>query len=432
VALGRMLKLARPQKAGKLALIALGLAALLVGWSGSGALASTGGAAKARTGARRTSSPHRAPLVVCQITAESGANLQLGQDDLMGTKAYVKWVNSKGGVLGHRLKLVVENDGSSPANAARLVRKCVTEDKANFILGPEETGTMAAAVPVADALRTVMITQGSGWDQGGLTKPEVHSYAFPGVYDVFYQDDLDTAQRLIAPDHYGRVAVIQDAVPGGLPNGRYMRSLCRHHHCKVVGVQDLQPGQTDDTPQVLNLLSAKPDIIVLGLIPGPDTITAIKAIRAENPTIPISECSGCWTPGFLQAAGGPQVLHNVYLLASTVELAQNLPVSTSADRQVRSQLATYMAAMKAAGYRSTEDINNASLAWASGQALTDAIKAAHSTAGSAVMHALQHQKVETLNIFWKRTPSNYAGLNKVVDLTATWTSSAQLTVVGSE
>lgn len=405
------------------AICALGAASLVLAWGGSSAFASARpvSAAKASGGS---------PITVCQISAQGGQNISLGQADIMGFQAYVKYVNKHGGVDGHQYKLVEENDNSDTSLAASLVRKCVTQDHANFIVGPEETATMAAAVPVADALHTVMITQGSGWDQGGLNSAEVHSYAFPGVYDVFYQDDLDTAQRLITPRHLTRVAVIQDGVPGGSVNGAYMKSLCRAHHCTVTGVQNLTPGQTDDTPQVLNLLSAKPDIIVLGLIPGPDTITAIKAIRAQDPTIPISECSQCWTPGFLQAAGGTSVMNNVYLIASTTQLMSDLPQNTADNKAVVSQLKTYASAMKAAGYTTSDDLNNSTLAWATGMELTDAIKKAGSTSENAVMKALQHQKAQTLTAFWDRTPKNYAGLTKVVDLTASWSPSGNLTILG--
>ncbi|MBO0892848.1 MAG: ABC transporter substrate-binding protein [Acidimicrobiales bacterium] len=359
------------------------------------------------------------------MAATSGQNITLGVDEIMAVKAYTKWLNSHGGVLGRRWKLVEENDNSSPQQAAELVRKCVTQDHANFILGPEETGTMAAGIPVADSLRTVMLTMGSGWNQGGVTSADVHSYAFPGLYDVFYQDDLDTAQRLIAPRHLTRVAVLEDAVPGGLPNGSYMKSLCRTYHCNVVGVQKLQPGQTDDTPQVLNLMAAKPQIIVEGLIPGPDTITAIKAIRAQSQTIPVSECSTCWTSGFTQAAGGPSVLQNVYAWAPVTDMLSTLS-PTGANQSVLSELRTYSSAMKAAGFGTPDDINNASQWWPAGQELTAAIKKAGSVDETAVMHALQHQKLQSLYIFWNRTPRNHAGLKRVVTLTETWSPNGQL------
>jgi branched-chain amino acid transport system substrate-binding protein len=392
---------------------AFGLATLSLAAGGPAALAKSGGP----------------PITLCQISATDGVNVALGTNDIPAIKAYVSYINRHGGVLGRQYKLVEENDSSTPSQAASLVTKCVVQDHANFILGPEETATMAAAVPVADSLHTVLITQGSGWDQGGVSTTQIHSYSFPGLYDVFYIDDLDTAKRLIAPEHLTRVAVIEDAVPGGLPNGDYMKSLCKTYHCSVVAVQNLQAGQTDDTPQVLNLLAAKPQIVVLGSIPGPDQITTIKAIRAENPSIPISECSVCWTPGFVQAAGGATVLHNVYTRAPIPDLLKALP-NTAANRPILSQLRTYEAAVTAAGYGTAQDLDNLAPAWVEGQELTAAIKKAGSTDESKVKQALEHQNVETLDTFWNRSPSNYSGLKEVVDLTQTWNSSGQVVPVG--
>ena len=77
-----------------------------------------------------------------------------------------------------------------------------------------------------------------------------------------------------------------------------------------------QVGATDVTPQVLAMLAAKPQIILFGLVPGTDSITAIRAIRAQDPTIPISECSACELPSFISAAGGASVMQNIYVLGS--------------------------------------------------------------------------------------------------------------------
>ncbi|HZV51823.1 MAG TPA: ABC transporter substrate-binding protein [Candidatus Dormibacteraeota bacterium] len=372
------------------------------------ALAACGG-----TGGGQTASP----IVVCVDAALSGPFVQLGQYDVVGVKAYFNTINRRGGLLGRKVNVAVENDQSSPPLAATLARKCVTQDHANFILGPEETSSSAAAVPVADALQTVMIGMQSGWNMQGLTQPQLHSYAFPGYYNVFYQNDLDTVLKLIVPRHYTRIAVIQDATSGGLPNEGYMRTLGKQYGFEVVAVQNTQPGQTNDTPQVLALLAARPQIIVLGMTPGPDTTTAIRAIRSQDPDIPISECSGCWLPSFIAATGGPAIMRNVYLLGSIQELVASLP-DTPENRSTIQDAKAYLAAMKASGYTSPDEINSALIGWAASEELTQAIRTARSTAETAVRNALQHQKLDTVGIFWSRTPQDYAHITRVQDVMA--------------
>ncbi len=88
-----------------------------------------------------------------------------------------------------------------------------------------------------------------------------------------------------------------------------------------MGDQVVPLDATDITPQVLTLLNAKPQIILFGLVPGPPSITAIRAIRNQDPNIPISECSACELPSFISAAGGATNMQHIYVLGLDAELA---------------------------------------------------------------------------------------------------------------
>jgi ABC-type branched-subunit amino acid transport system substrate-binding protein len=294
------------------------------------------------------------------------------------------------------------------------VRKCVTQEHANFIFGPESTATAAAAIPIANQLQTVMLGWQSGWNGQGVSDANLHSYAFPGIGNVYFADDLATVTQLIAPRHYTRVAVIEDNSPGGLGNTQYTQSLESKYGFKVVASQIVNPGATDDTPQVLKLLAAKPQILVLGLTPGPDTITFIKSVRAQNPTIPISECSGCATSSFIQAVGGPSAMQNVYLIGNPTNFLSAVTPSSATQPGIDDTKA-YIAAMKAAGMN-TDEINKGSEGWATGRELAAAINSAKSIKASDVKNALQHQTLVTGGLqayYWQRTPEDYSNITKI-------------------
>ena len=369
------------------------------------------------SGGGGTAASGNGPLVICEVAATSGPFTQLGTTDEQGADAFVKMVNKQGGVLGHKLTLVKENDQSNPATAASLVRKCVTQDNANFIFGPEETSTASAAMPVADSLHTIMLGWQSGWTDIGLPDSVLHSqYVYPAIGDVFHADDQAAVQKLIEPRHYSRVAVIEDNAPGGLGNDTYTASLAKGGDFQVVAKQITTPGATNDTPQALALLKANPQIIVLGEIPGSDTITAIKAIRAQNPTIPIAECSGCALPSFIQAAGGPTAMKNVYLLGSPQSLVDDL-AANAANQPAIADTKQYLAAMKAAGFTDPEDVNGSSEGWDAGRELVAAIKAAGSVSTSAVAAQLQHQQITVGGLqgyYFHRTPDNHGNITNTV------------------
>jgi branched-chain amino acid transport system substrate-binding protein len=360
-------------------------------------------------------------LVICEISANSGPFAELGTDDEMGATAWADMVNKEGGLLGHQVELVKEDDASDPATAAALVHKCVSQIGASFIFGPEESSTASAAIPIANVTHAVLLGWQSGWDGQGISDKNLHSSSFPGIGNVFFADDLATVTQLIAPRHYTRVAVIEDNAPGGLGNAQYTESLGPKYGFKVVGTQMANPGATDDTPQALALLKSNPQIIVLGLIPGPDTITAIKAIRAQNPTIPISECSGCATSSFVAAAGGPSAMKDVYLIGTPDNVLAALPDNKS-DAACLSDTRHYITEMKAAGLNSAYDIDEGGEGWDSGRELAAAIDSAHSLAPSAVQAALEHQKLVTGGIVcydWNRTPADYSTLSNVLSSVVT-------------
>jgi branched-chain amino acid transport system substrate-binding protein len=385
----------------------------VLGTAAAGAVLVAGVAAGCSTGGGGNSSS--SPITICEIAATSGPFSQLGTDDELGASAWATMVNKAGGVLGHKVTLVQENDASNPATAAALVHKCVSQEHANFIFGPEETSTASAAVPVANQLQTVLIGWQSGWNGQGISDTNLHSYSFPGIGNVFFADDLATVTQLIVPRHYTRVAVIEDNAPGGLGNTEYMQSLAPKYGYQVVASQVTNPGATDDTPQVLNLLKANPQIIVLGLIPGPDTITFIKAVRAQNPTIPISECSGCATSTFVNAVGGPTAMQDVYMIGTPENVLSAIP-SNSATSAGLADTKAYIAAMKAAGMGSATQIDEGGEGWDTGRELAAAIQSAKSIAPNDVKNALEHQTLVTGGIqvyYWARSSSDYSNITRI-------------------
>jgi len=338
----------------------------------------------------------------------------LGTNDMLGATAWADSVNKAGGILGHKVKLVPENNASDPATAASLVHKCVTQEHANFIFGPENTATVAAAIPIANQLQTVLLSWASGWNNQSVSDADLHSYAFPGIGNVYFADDDAMISQIIVPRHYTRIAVIDENTPGGLSNAPYMKSLESKYGYKVVATQIINPGSTNDTPQVLNLLKANPQVIVLGLTPGPDTITFLKAMRAQNPTIPIGECSGCATTQFVNAVGGPQAMKNIYLIGTPENVLEAFPSSPDTAAGIADTKA-YITAMKGAGKGSATEIDEGSEGWATGRELADAIEKAKSIAPNDVKNALQHQKLTTGGIImysWARTPSDYSALTR--------------------
>jgi len=371
-----------------------------------------GGLAACSSGGNSASST----IVACGDLALAGPYAQIGETDNWGAEAYFKYIDAHGGILGHQVKYINFNNQSNAAQSELIARKCIQQEHAAVIIGPESGADTESALPIAIANKTILISLSSGWQSNGYPASELNSWGFPGFYDVFYQDQYDSVQDLIVPRHYTRVALLEDNCgPVCLANQGSVQALAKQYGFQLVSTQIDQVGATDVTPEVLAMLAAKPQIILFGLVPGTDSITAIRAIRAQSPTIPISECSACELPSFIAAAGGVTNMQDIYVLGSMSQWLAKAEKGTSAQAKATAAgLTTYMAGMRAAGLGAEDQIDNSQEGWDAGLEINWAITQANTLDETTVMQKLQHLDINTLGIVWNRNPSNYEDISQVL------------------
>ena len=356
-------------------------------------------------------------ITACGDLALAGPYAQIGETDNWGATAYFDYINKHGGILGHQVKYFNLNNQSNAANAELNAKKCIQTYHAQVIIGPESGADTESALPIAIANKTILISLSSGWQSNGYPASELNSFGFPGFYDVFYQDQYDSVQNLIVPRHYKRVALIEnDCGSVCLANQGTVAQLAKQYGFQLVSTQVAPLAATDVTPQVTNLLAAKPDIILFGLVPGTASITAIRAIRTQDPNIPISECSACELPSFIAAAGGASAMKNIYVLGSMSQWLDKAKQGTSDQAKATAAgLEQYMEGMKGAGLSQEDQIDNSQEGWDAGLEINWAMTQANTvTDETAIMQKLQHLNINTLGIVWNRNPSNYENISQVL------------------
>ena len=382
----------------------------VLGRAAAGALLIAGAAAACSSGGGGGGSAN-SPITICEIAATSGPFSALGTNDELGATAWAAMVNKAGGVQGHQVKLVPETTRRLRRRPRRWCTSACRRTTRTSSSGRRHRDDRRRR-PVANQLQTVLLGWGSGWAGQGISAANMTSYAFPGIGNVYFADDQAMITQLIVPRHYTRVAVIQDNTPGGLSNLPYMQSQASKYGYQIVSSQIVNPGSTNDTPQVLNLLKANPQVIVLGLTPGPDTITFLKSMRAQNPTIPIGECSGCATTQFVNAVGGATTMSNIYLIGTPDNVLAAFP-SSGANAAGVADTKAYIAAMKAANLGTATQIDEGGEGWDTGRELADAIDSAKSIKSSDVKNALEKQKLTVGGIImytWTRSASDHASM----------------------
>jgi branched-chain amino acid transport system substrate-binding protein len=85
-------------------------------------------------------------------------------------KLWVDEVNARGGLLSHKIRLILLDDKSDTQTSIKLYEKLITEDKVDLILGPYSSGITEAAVNVTERYKMPFVAYGAAsrpiWEKG--------------------------------------------------------------------------------------------------------------------------------------------------------------------------------------------------------------------------------------------------------------------------
>jgi len=99
----------------------------------------------------------QSPIRIGATYAQTGSLAAMGQNMMRGSQLCIKHANDKGGVLGRRLELLVEDDQSDGPTAAAIYERLITRDKVDAILGLYSSPLTEAVADVVESHRMPMV-----------------------------------------------------------------------------------------------------------------------------------------------------------------------------------------------------------------------------------------------------------------------------------
>ena len=107
--------------------------ALAVAACGSSSSSSSSSTSSGGSGGSSTSSAE-GPINVLDITATSGPTAIYGEAETDGLEAAAAYYNAQGGILGHKVNIVVANDNSDPTIASSIATKDLSSDPGKYAM----------------------------------------------------------------------------------------------------------------------------------------------------------------------------------------------------------------------------------------------------------------------------------------------------------
>jgi branched-chain amino acid transport system substrate-binding protein len=97
------------------------------------------------------------PIRIGASASKTGTYAALGQNQLRGYQLCLQHTNDKGGLLGRKVELVVEDDQSQAATAIRIYERLITQERVDLILGPYGSPMTAPVANVTEKHRMPMV-----------------------------------------------------------------------------------------------------------------------------------------------------------------------------------------------------------------------------------------------------------------------------------
>lgn len=230
--------------------------------------------------------------------ALTGDQASFGTSTVNGVKLAADEINAAGGVLGRKIRLVVEDDQGRADEAASVMTKLITSANVIAVIGENSSNQSLAAAPIAQANGVPMISPSS-------TNPAVTEkgeYIFRVCFTDPYQGKalasfvrkqlkLDTAAILVDQKNdysVGLAAVFRREFEGA--GGR------------IVAQQSYSGGDSEFRPQLTAIRAASPQAL---FIPGFYTEVGQIAIQARDLglNVPLVGGDGWDSPAVIQIGG---------------------------------------------------------------------------------------------------------------------------------
>lgn len=197
-------------------------------------------------------------IVLGQAAVFSGPAAQLGIQMRNGIKAYLDFVNDKGGVYGRKIELVTEDDFYDQPRAAAASRKLIEEHKVFALLGYVGTPTGVAHLPVVTQAKVPLVGMFTGAE---VLRVPFNRYVFH-VRASYYDETEKIVEQIVSIGGRNIAVFYQDDAYGqaGL-KGTEIAMTKRNLKISALGTVERNTVKVEEAVKKIN--AARPDAVVM-------------------------------------------------------------------------------------------------------------------------------------------------------------------------
>jgi len=202
-----------------------------------------------------------------------------GKYQTMAIQLAVEELNAKGGVLGHKIEVIIEDDETRPAPAVRKAEKLILQDDVKLLVGAVSSGSTMAVMDVTRKHKTLHWNAVSCAEFMRTTK--FHKYYFSNQPDSRMQAN-GLAKWML--DHMGkRVYIFYTDYAMGQSDGRQFKTSIEKLGGEVVGVAGAPLDTKDFSPWFGDINARNPQVLFLAFA-GTDSLRLMTQLHSFGMT----------------------------------------------------------------------------------------------------------------------------------------------------
>jgi branched-chain amino acid transport system substrate-binding protein len=284
-------------------------------------------------------------IVIGVYGSMTGTTATFGQSTKNGVEMCVEDLNNKAGLLGKKIRIVVQDDQGKPEEAQTVVSRLINYDHVVSIIGENASSRSLAAAPVCQQAKIPMISPTS-------TNPkvtEVGDYIFRVCFIDPFQGQV-MAKFATNTLKVKNVAILQD-IKNDYSVGltEIFTKNFQDLGGKIVGTESYSEGDSDFSAQLTSIKGKNPDAIFL---PGYYTEVGLIARQARKLgiTVPLLGGDGWESPKLVEIGG--DALNDCYY-SNHYSLSDPAPVVQNFVKAYQKKYGTVPDAVAALAYDAT-------------------------------------------------------------------------------
>lgn len=237
------------------------------------------------------------PIKVGIALSQSGNLADSAEHYRKAVDLWREQVNERGGLLGRQVEIVLYDDRSDPATAARLYERLITNDGADLLVSPWGSASTATATAVAEKHKRVMIN-------GGGASEKIHQRGFEYIFQTAAPISHYVTGVGPMAEKFGlkTMTIVSRDYSAARDMEGALEKIAEDRKIEIVNSEYFPAGTSDFSSSIAKARQSNPDIWISVGYPN-EAIEMIRQFRASNYLPKMFVHNGASIDDFLQAAG---------------------------------------------------------------------------------------------------------------------------------